>query len=268
MPKASGPAELRIGLLNLMPDKVTTEKHWFNLLTPQPAKIDLLLLRTHSYLPKHISPEYLANYYTADIPNDLDGLIITGAPLGQKSLDEVLYWPELKTKLNRMRERQVPMFFSCWAANVALHSFFQIPLERRTRKLFGIFHAEPSSTASSYSAVALPHSRYAQVNQAALKANADIKIALWSQEAGATLLFDQDENFYLLAHPEYDLDTLQREYQRDRANGLSTELPEHDLVTASGAQVTAEIAPPWRQFGIDLMHEWIKKAATRSRGKQ
>ena len=89
---------IRIVILNLMPNKETTETQILRALSNTPIQIDIDLLRISTHESKHTSAEHLFKFYeTFDDIKDrhYDGMIITGAPVEQIPYEEVDYWDEL-----------------------------------------------------------------------------------------------------------------------------------------------------------------------------
>ena len=81
---------LKVLILNLMPKKIETENQFLRLLSNSPLQIDIQLLRIDSRESKNTPAEHLNNFYCdfEDIQNEnFDGLIVTGAPLGQAGND-------------------------------------------------------------------------------------------------------------------------------------------------------------------------------------
>ncbi len=61
-----------------------------------------------------------------------------------------------------------------------------------------------------------------------------------SDEAGVYVAKSTDSsNFFVFGHPEYDRDTLLREYERDVAGGMAMALP------ATTIRATTRRASPW-----------------------
>ena len=100
---------LRVVLVNLMPDKPTTEHQIARLLGATPRTVDLTLAIPETYRPKTASPEYLRAVYTSwrQIRHrDFDGLIVTGAPIETLPFAKVHYWDELTDELTERSGRQ------------------------------------------------------------------------------------------------------------------------------------------------------------------
>ena len=54
---------LRIGLLNLMPNKVKTETQFARLIGASPLQVELILITTGSHTPKNTSQEHMLAFY-------------------------------------------------------------------------------------------------------------------------------------------------------------------------------------------------------------
>ena len=75
---------LRIGLLNLMPNKIKTETQFARLIGATPLQVDLTLVKMTSHTPKNTSAEHMIAFYSdwEDVAKDkFDGFIVTGAPV-------------------------------------------------------------------------------------------------------------------------------------------------------------------------------------------
>ena len=89
---------LRIGLLNLMPDKIRTETQFARLLGSSPLQIELVLVRIGQHKSKNTSEDHLLDFYEKweNIRHlKFDGFIITGAPIELLDFEDVTYWKKL-----------------------------------------------------------------------------------------------------------------------------------------------------------------------------
>ncbi|MGX5913815.1 homoserine O-acetyltransferase/O-succinyltransferase family protein [Aliidiomarina sp. Khilg15.8] len=254
-------ASLRVGLLNLMPDKATTERHWLRLLAASGVDMHASLLRLHNWTPRSTSSDYMQQFYQSwrEAAADLDAVIITGAPLGQFSYNEIGYWDEFGQLLHDFERRQTPLLLSCWAAHAALHQFHQLNTTRRPQKLSGVFTHEvtqDSLTTGLPAQIVLPHSRFAQLDSAAIAAHPALQVLMQSNHAGPALMRDNDApRCYLLGHPEYEANTLALEYERDQQKGMAVAMPEHYFVNDNPALLPE---PVWQTTGIQLLTNWLK----------
>lgn len=251
--------KFRVGLFNLMPNKEETEQHWKALCGPALTNIALEFITTQSYQSKRTPKAYLNAYYHLGVPSGLDALIITGAPFGQKPYESILYWQELAKVIEQAHLSGLPMFLSCWAANAALYSHYKIQPHLYPQKISGVFPHKVTQhplTEGIPEQVVFPHSRYAESHLTTVKKHPQLQVLLESEEAGIAFLVDQGRNAYLFAHPEYEIDTLYREYTRDLSRGLNPELPTHCQFSVHPTQ--EKIKPHWQAYGSLLLNNWFK----------
>jgi homoserine O-succinyltransferase len=113
----------------------------------------------------------------------------------------------------------------------------------------------------------VPHSRYNDLPEPALAA-AGYKILTRSATAGVDTFAKQDGSFFLFfqGHPEYDADTLLREYRRDATRFLTGERPHYPNIpvgyfTAEARAIAEAFAARARQERhSDLMTSFPKSA--------
>ena len=75
---------LRIGLLNLMPNKIRTETQFARLIGASPLQVELTLVKITSHSPKNTPAEHMLAFYEdweAVRDEKFDGFIVTGAPI-------------------------------------------------------------------------------------------------------------------------------------------------------------------------------------------
>src|SRR5215813_9746325 len=90
---------MRIGLLNLMPNKAKTETQFARLLGASPLQVELTLVRMTNHIPRNTPSDHIASFYRAweEVrAQKFDGFIITGAPVETIAFEEVTYWDELR----------------------------------------------------------------------------------------------------------------------------------------------------------------------------
>ena len=133
---------LKIGILNLMPTKITTETQILRCLSNSPLQIEVTLLQTSTYVGKNTPAEHLGQFYKTfdDIKDtNLDGLIITGAPVELLDYGEVEYWDELCEIMEWSGSHVHSAFHICWAAQAALYYHYGIPKYVMPEKMSGVF---------------------------------------------------------------------------------------------------------------------------------
>jgi homoserine O-succinyltransferase len=163
-------AALRIGLVNLMPDKPTAERQLARLLGTAPDTVALSLFCPAEQRGARTPAEHIAAFY-APLPADpagLDGLIVTGAPVETLPYAEVRYWDALGALLDATARQRVPTLGICWAAMAMLHRSHGVPKQVLSRKAFGLFSQTVTRPSASLvqglgTRYAVPVSRHAAV---------------------------------------------------------------------------------------------------------
>ena len=90
---------LRIGLLNLMPNKIKTETQIARLLGATPLQVELTLVKITSHVARNTPSEHIISFYRdwEDVRAErFDGFIVTGAPVETLPFEQVTYWDELR----------------------------------------------------------------------------------------------------------------------------------------------------------------------------
>ena len=225
--------ELKIAVLNLMPDKENTEQQLLRLLSNSPLQIEVTFIRLVSHKYKNTAMSYLIKNYQPfyQIENKyFDGLIITGAPVEKLQFEDVDYWGELSAIFEWSRIHVTSTLYLCWAAQAGLYYHYGVSKFDYDKKLSGIY--EHTLTDPTNELVRgfdknfyLPHSRYTGLNDDEIQSIGELSVIARSNEAGAVIVADDKNNFYVNAHPEYDLYRLAEEYIRDTDKGLDPDVP-------------------------------------------
>jgi len=227
---------LKIVILNLMPTKIETETQILRRLSNTPLQIDITLLQTSTHKAAHVSGEHMLAFYQTfdEIKDDnFDGMIITGAPVEMMDYEEVEYWDELCEIFDWTRSHVHSTFFICWGAQAALYYFYGIPKYIMKKKLSGVFaHTMCNNKARLFrgfdDVFYVPHSRNTEVRAEDIEKVDRLRIMATSEEAGVYVVgTDDNTQFFVMGHSEYDVDTLAKEYFRDVDKGLDPELPQH-----------------------------------------
>ena len=222
------PGALNIGLLNNMADAAleNTERQFFRLLGGAAPELPI---RWHLFSMRSIARSESGNLHLIHqnygTPGDLyntrlDALIVTGAEPRQQDLRQETYWPELATVFDWIDREGPPAIFSCLAAHAAVLHFDGIERRRLAQKRFGLFDhivaAEHPLTAALAAPIKVAHSRWNEAPVDALS-DAGYEVLTYAPEAGADLFARRKRNtlLFLQGHPEYDANTLAREYRRD-----------------------------------------------------
>ncbi len=225
---------LKIAILNLMPDKISTETQLLRLLSNTPLHVDIDLVQMGSHTSKNTSQEHMLAFYQTFSEvrqNRYDGLIITGAPIEQLEFEDVDYWDELCEVMEWSKTNVFSSIHICWGAQAALHYHYGVPKYPLKAKMFGNFkhhiNVPESLILKGFGDVFhCPHSRHTEVRHEDIERIGALSILAESDEAGVQLVSDSSERmFFQFGHWEYDRETLAKEYYRDKNKGLDIALP-------------------------------------------
>lgn len=258
---------LEILILNLMPTKVTTETQIARLLANTPIQVHMTLLQTASHAASHVSAAHLDAFYkTFDEVKDhrYDGMIITGAPVETMAFEEVDYWPELCEIMDFSESNVYSTLHVCWGAQAGLYYHYGIRKLALPEKKFGVFEhrvTRPSNPlVRGFDEVFYaPHSRHTAISREDVVNCKALRIlaegAVESDEVGPFLMSTENgRQIFITGHPEYDKDTLDKEYRRDRDKGLPIAVPKNYYPGDDPSQ------PPlfrWRAHAHLLYENWL-----------
>ena len=254
---------LEIVLLNLMPTKIVTETQLSRVLGNTPLQVHLELMMISSHKSKNTPEEHLLSFYKTFEElkeRKFDGMVITGAPVENLPFEEVDYWDELVQIMEWSKTHVHSTFHICWAAQAGLYYHYGIQKHPLPEKLFGVYphHADYKR------AILLrgfddtfwaPHSRHTTIDRADVEAVPGLKILASSDEAGVYIIMNKEgRQIFVTGHSEYDPDTLEREYLRDKAQGLPIHVPVNYYPNDDDTK------PPvvrWRGHGNLLYSNWL-----------
>ncbi|ADU22913.1 MULTISPECIES: homoserine O-succinyltransferase [Ruminococcus] len=225
--------ELKIAILNLMPDKENTEQQLLRLLSNSPLQIDVTFVRLVSHKYKNTPLSYLLKNYCPfyEIENKyFDGLIITGAPVEKLEYEDVDYWGELTSIMEWARLHVTSTLYLCWAAQAGLYYHYGVNKFDYDKKLSGIYeHTVTDPTDELVRGFDknfyAPHSRYTGISRDDIEKNPELTILAGSEITGPYIISDGGSNIFVNGHPEYDLYRLAEEYIRDTDAGLDPDIP-------------------------------------------
>jgi homoserine O-succinyltransferase/O-acetyltransferase len=296
---------LEIGLVNNMPDAAlqATERQFMSLLN---AAAGRGLVRLHFFglpgVPRSADAAARLRAIYADagtlMRTPLDGLIVTGAEPRAADLRDEPYWGALGEVIDWAQDHTLSTIFSCLSAHAAV--LHQDKIERRAlpEKCFGLFEsvkrAEDPLLADLPWPLLVPHSRHNGLAQADLEQHG-YRILTQAGPAGPDIFTRERHSLfvYLQGHPEYEPQSLQREYKRDVLRYLNGERdtfpagPAAGLTCAEQADLEAfrrramakrdpalaELCPTWqtrtrlslaqREGATTLFRNWLGLLAAR-----
>jgi homoserine O-succinyltransferase len=227
---------LKIAILNLMPKKIQTENQLLRYLSNTPLQVEIKLLQTESYKPKHTSLEHMEKFYSGfnDIKDErFDGLVITGAPVEQLEFEDVMYWNELKEIMEWSKSNVYSTLHICWGSQAGLNYHYGIPKYQLEKKMFGVFKhfindRNADLTRGLDDVFYAPHSRHTEVRREDIEKVEELDILSESEEAGIFIVANKNRRqVFISGHLEYERNTLSDEYFRDVNKGLNIEVPKN-----------------------------------------
>jgi homoserine O-succinyltransferase len=227
--------ELHIGLLNMMPDAAleVTERQFMRLIggcnriaqffiypfsVPEIKRSDAAQAHVDRY------------YYQFDQLRDdgLDALIVTGAIPGPVMAEEP-FWEPLGQVFEWARSEVTSTLCACLATHAAMEYFHGISRQPLGEKRWGVF---PHRVTSAHPLVRnintrfdVPHSRFNEIYRAQLE-DEGVRVLVESDEAGVHLAVSEDgiRFVYFQGHPEYDRNSLFKEYKREVVRYMNGEI--------------------------------------------
>lgn len=254
---------LQIAIVNLMPTKLVTETQLLRLLSNSPLQIELELIQMKSHEATHVPEGHMGAFYkTFDQIKDrrFDGMIITGAPVEQMPFEEVEYWDELCEIMEWSKANVYSTFHICWGAQAALYYHYGINKHPLPEKLFGVYaHRLERKNMRLFrgcdDVFYAPHSRHTTVLREDIEKCKRLKIAASSEEAGVYAVTTKNaRQIFIFGHSEYDRDTLEKEYLRDKNAGLPIHVPVNYYPDDDD---TKEPVMNWRSFANLLYYNWL-----------
>lgn len=220
--------DLVVGLVNNMPDAAieATERQFAELIREAAPDVTVgLKLFSIPQVPRaaHVRAELAGRYRNIaelwDAP--VDALIVTGTEPRAEVLQDEPYWPVFRQLVAWARDNTISTIWSCLAAHAAVLEADGIERRLLPDKLFGVFDcdvaAAHSLTSAVRSPVSAPHSRLNDLPESELIAGG-YDILTRSAATGADAFVKEEGRslfVFFQGHPEYEADTLAREYRRD-----------------------------------------------------
>ena len=292
---------IEIGLVNNMPDTAlqATERQFTSLLH-EAARDDFevnISLYGLAALPRSEQARtVMRGRYASSATlkrSGADAVIVTGAEPKAADLRDEVYWDELASLVDWARASTVASLWSCLAAHAAvlhLDGIVRQPLEAKCSGVFTFERVAQHPLGDGLPGlVRNPHSRKNALPVAELEAKG-YRILTLSPRAGADVFVRPGQSLFvfLQGHPEYDGDSLLREYCRDISRYLRGEQPlyphspfgyfdaetersfralavrarqgpDQRLLSWVG-EIAAAMKParPWRAHAVMLMRNWLE----------
>jgi homoserine O-succinyltransferase len=221
--------KLEIGLVNNMPDAAVAmaERQFCELLRTSAAEFDVRvqLFRLPCVPRSAFALSSMSGRY-ADAASvreaGLDAVIVTGAAPRAADLTGEPYWAEFERLVGDIAAARLPCLWSCLAAHAAVLALDGVVRRRLGAKRTGVFDWRRVGDVPALPSLPVrgltPHSRYNDLAADDLVAKG-YDILSWSPQAGVDMFAKRCGGVFLFVqgHPEYEADTLLREYRRDLA---------------------------------------------------
>ena len=220
--------ELHIGFLNMMPDAAlrATERQFIRLIGSC-NRIAQFFVYPFS-LPEldrgKEANDYIARYYSNFDElreSGLDALVITGANVANPSLPDEPFWDPLMEVVEWAETNVASILCSCLATHALLKRFHDIDRQPLPEKRWGVYshriaapgHPLLREINTRFDA---PHSRYNDVSRQQLERRS-LRVLVESDTGGVHMAVspDQFRVVYFQGHPEYDFNSLLKEYIRE-----------------------------------------------------
>lgn len=226
---------LEIAFVNNMPDQaLAATRTQFERLVR--AGAEGREIRWRSYTMPGLERSETARRYLARDHEDIealyrrgaDALIVSGCEPRAARLDHEPYWPQIQTLADWARTHTFSTLWSCLAAHAATLHLAGIERRRMAKKVSGVYSfrrlREDWTGERVGGTVLTPHSRYNALDAEAL-ARHGFKIGAWSPKVGVDMFWREEPSLFvfLQGHPEYEAETLLKEYRRDVLRYLSGE---------------------------------------------
>ncbi len=227
----------------------------------------------------------------------LDALVITGAEPCAANLRDEPFWDELGFVLDWAAENTISSLLSCLAAHAEVLRSDDVTRRPLANKRAGVYSIDVVAGHELVRGLEPrylePHSRWNDLDEAKL-AEKGYRVLARSSECGVDLFVRKARSLlvFLQGHPEYEADTLAREHRRDLlrflrgetasapnppvnyyppaaaaavANFAHRAMAAPEAAVAAGFPVSALslIDEPWRQAGVQLVHNWLGLVARR-----
>ena len=247
---------VHVGLLNMMPDAAfqATEQQFMRLVgsSSQPAHFHVHCVTVEGLTRSDATRAYIARHYE-DIASihagGLDALMITGANLVNPGLEHQPFYQPLTEVIGWANEHVTSVLCSCLSTHALMKFLHGIDRRPLPAKKWGVYSHEVVAPRHPLlrgirTPFDVPHSRYNAVTREQFE-EAGLTILVESAEAGvhAAVSEDQFRRVYFQGHPEYDANSLLKEYKREVLRHFHGErdlpaFPEH-YISGGAASVIA-----------------------------
>jgi homoserine O-succinyltransferase/O-acetyltransferase len=301
---------IRIGLINNMPDAAfkATEHQFASLLNAASEGIEVLLsLYTLPCIARTEPIVRVAARHYSSVETlwdaGLDALIVTGKEPVSADLRDEPCWQMMTRILEWAQENTHSTVWSCLAAHAAVLHMDGIRRRRSNDKDFGVFEcarvADHPLLAGASPRFSIPHSRWNGVDAEELEARGYRVLVRTADAAPDTFVKESKSLFvFFQGHPEYESNTLLREYRRDAERYFKHEASAHPSIprsyfdpltestlavlreraqSSSGDELSADLATAlktsvientWHKTAARIYRNWLEQIQLRKNATQ
>ncbi|WP_025087248.1 homoserine O-acetyltransferase/O-succinyltransferase family protein [Ligilactobacillus apodemi] len=214
---------LRIGVLNLMHDKLDTKRRFENVLQSDKYQVELTFFYPKDHYQNRVVPKEVAQIsrpLDLELVKQMDAFIVTGAPIEKLSFTEITYINELQELFECLERNQLEQLYVCWGAMAAADYFYGVGKKLLPQKIFGIYPQkilrQTPLLKGILSGFLAPHARYADIDLAQVQNVPELKLDAISANGEAFLLeAPAKHQAFLFSHLEYGRQALKKEYERE-----------------------------------------------------
>lgn len=231
--------ELHIGLLNMMPDAAleATERQFMRLLGSANQIVQLFV---HPFTVPGLersaeTQAYIDQYYSKfeDLKiAGLDAIIITGANVANPHLEQEPFWDTLAEVMAWAQDNVTSVLCSCLSTHALMKLYYQIDRIPLPQKKWGVYNHRIKQTMHPLlrninTRFDVPHSRHNAITRQHFE-QAGLPILIESEAGGVHMAVSPDHLrvVYFQGHPEYDINSLLKEYKREVMRYLNDERDE------------------------------------------
>lgn len=274
--------ELHIGLLNMMPDAALapTERQFMRLVGScnriaqfyvHPFSFDCI--QRSEQAAEHIEQYY--EPFEQIQEQGLDALIITGANPQSRDITREDFWRPLTEVLDWARLNVTSVLCACLATHATVRYFHGIDRKPLANKCWGVFSHRVTDRVhplvrNCNTRFDVPHSRWNEVSHEQLQ-QAGIETLVQSSSVGVHLAVSADlfRVVYFQGHPEYDRNSLLKEYKREVMRYLTGDLeafppqPVHYFNHAAQALLTRYQEQAEQHRALDFLQQFPEQQLSR-----
>ena len=253
--------------VNLMPERQKTELDIARMIAPVAQKRDIQLhfMRFKGHFSKTTPKEHLENFYEEidfdNMPENVDKLIISGAPLEEVEYEDVRYWSDFQQLTKWANEGGVKWLLNlCWAAFANLYNHYGIPMRHLPAKRFGLF---PHKTVKSpilggiENEILIPTSRHIELFHDDIAKVKHLQIVADSHESGPGIIVDEPHHeIDIVGHLEYGRLVLHEEYLRDLSRNKPIQPATHYYIYSSEAK-PENVVHSWHEDSLKFYENFL-----------